>query len=268
MSRRFFIYIFLIILVVVVLFPFFWMFVTSFKPQGTGLSMTIIPEKPTLENFKLVLTQYKFGRYFFNSFVVSTLGGIFSTLFAVLAAYSFAKRRFFFRNGLFFLFLSAMMVPGMMFMIPQFVIVSRLGWINSYKAMVIPHLANVFGLFLLTQFIRGIPNSLIEASRIDGASEIGVIYRVILPLSMPIVATVFLLSFQFNWNNFLWQLIVTTKESMYTVPVGLAMFRSAHEELYTLRMAASSISIFPIVLLFLFTQRYFIQGLTEGAVKG
>lgn len=268
MGKRLFIYIFLIILAIIVLFPFFWMIITSFKPEGTGLSMTIIPENPTLENYKMVLTQYKFGRYFVNSLVVAALGATFSTLFATLAAYSFAKRRFLFKNGLFFLFLSAMMVPGMMFMIPQFVIVSRFGWINTYKAMVIPHLANVFGLFLLTQFMKGIPDSLIEASRIDGASELGVLYRIILPLSMPVVATVFLLSFQFNWNNFLWQLIVTTKESMYTVPVGLAMFRSAHEELYTLRMTASAISIFPIAFLFLFTQRYFIRGMTEGALKG
>lgn len=268
MGKRVIIYMFLLVLAFVVLFPFFWMVITSFKPQGTGLSMAIIPKNPTLENYKLVLTQYRFDRYFLNSLVVAILGATFSSLFAVLAAYAFAKRRFFFKNGLFLLFLSAMMIPGMMFMIPQFVLVARLGWINSYKAMVVPHLANVFGLFLLTQFIRQIPTSLIEASRIDGASEIGVIRRVVLPLSMPIVATVFLLSFQFHWNNFLWQLIVTTKESMYTVPVGLAMFRSAYEELYTLRMAASSISIFPIAMLFLFTQRYFIRGLTEGAVKG
>lgn len=259
---------FLLVLVFITLFPFFWMVITSFKPQGTGLSMTIIPQNPTLENFRLVLTQYKFGRYFLNSFVVAILGATFSTLFAVCAAYAFAKRRFFFKNGLFLLFLSAMMVPGMMFMIPQFVLVARLGWINSYRAMVVPHLANVFGLFLLTQFIRQIPTSLIEAGRIDGASEVGIIKAVVLPLAMPIVATVFLLSFQFHWNNFLWQLIVTTNESMYTVPVGLAMFRTAYEDLHTLRMAASSISIFPIAMLFLFAQRYFIRGLTEGAVKG
>ncbi len=268
MGKRIIIYMFLVVLAFIVLFPFFWMVITSFKPLGMGLSMAIIPKNPTLENFKLVLTQYRFDRYFINSLVVAILGATFSSLFAILAAYAFAKRRFFFKNGLFLLFLSAMMVPGMMFMIPQFVLVARLGWINTYRAMVVPHLANVFGLFLLTQFIRQIPSSLIEASRIDGASEIGVIRRVVLPLSMPIVATVFLLSFQFHWNNFLWQLIVTTKENMYTVPVGLAMFRSAYEELYTLRMAASSISIFPIAILFLFTQRYFIRGLTEGAIKG
>lgn len=252
----------------VVLFPFIWMFITSFKPVGTGLSFNIIPPNPTLENFKRILTQYKFGRYFLNSLIVATIGASVSTLFASLAAYAFAKRNFFFKNGLFLVFLASMMIPGLMYMVPQFAIVNRLRWMNSYQGMIVPHLANAFGLFLLTQYMKTIPQSLIDASRIDGASELGTFRTVIIPLSLPIVATVFLLSFQFNWNNFLWQLIVTTKESMYTVPVGLAMFRSAHEELYTLRMAASCVSIVPIAIIFLFAQRYFIQGMTEGAVKG
>jgi multiple sugar transport system permease protein len=154
-----------------------------------------------------------------------------------------------------------------MYVVPQFAIVKKLGWMNTYRAMVIPHLANVFGLFLLRQYMATIPRSLVDAAKIDGASDWQVYGRIVVPLSLPIVATLFLLTFQFHWSNFLWQLIVTNKESLYTVPVGLAMFKQQHEQLYTLKMAASAVSIVPISVIFVFAQRYFIEGVTQGAVK-
>jgi len=262
------IYILLTLFALFSLFPFFWMIITALKPVGEGLSLSVIPSSITLANFILILTKYNFFRYFLNSLIVAFSAGFFSTLFAFLAGYVFAKRNFTFKNIIMGIFLAAMMVPGMVYLVPQFSIINKLGWMNSYQAMVIPHLANIFGLFLLMQYIRTIPNSLIESARVDGANEITVIKEIILPLTMPIIATVFLLGFQFHWNNFLWQLIVATESSMYTVPVGLAMFRSAHEELYTLKMAAAAVSLVPISIIFLFAQRYFIKGLTEGAVKG
>ena len=265
---RILIYLLLTVVAVFVLFPFFWMIITAFKPEGTALSLSIIPERATLENFYRVITQYSFGRYFVNSIIVASTAAFFSTLFASLAAYSFAKRNFIFKRWLYMIFLSSMMIPGLMYMVPQFALVSKFGWINTYQAMIVPHLANVFGFLLMIQFIRTLPDSLFEAARIDGASEWKIFTRLVVPLSMPIIATLFLLSFQFHWNNFLWQLIVTTKEEMYTVPVGLAMFRSAYEEQYAAKMAASSISIIPIAIVFLFTQRFFIEGMTRGAVKG
>ncbi|RKZ27203.1 carbohydrate ABC transporter permease [bacterium] len=261
-------YILLTVFTFIVLFPFLWMLSTSFKPNPEALSLRFFPKHPTLENFKRIIRDYSFGRYFINSLIVATSAAFFATLFASLASYVFAKKEFPGKRVLFSLFLSSMMVPGLMFMIPQFAIVYRFGWMNTYRAMVVPHLANVFGLFLLTQYMKTLPDSLIEAARIDGASEFQIFLKIILPLSAPVIATVFLLTFQFHWNNFLWQLIVTTSEKMYTVPVGLAMFRSAHEELYSLKMAASTLSIVPIAIIFLFTQRYFIEGLTRGAIKG
>ncbi len=266
--KRIFIYFFLTVFAIIILFPYYWMFITAFKPLAEGLTLSLIPRHPTLSNFIRILTSYNFGRYFLNSLIVAVSAATFSTLFATLAAFAFAKRDFVFKNGLFALFLSTLMIPGLMFMIPQFAIVYKLGWINTYKAMVIPHLANVFGLLLLTQFMKTIPDSLLDAARIDGASPYMIFWKIVVPLSLPIIATVFLLSFQFHWNNFLWQLIVATDEKMYTVPVGLAMFRSAHEELHTLKMAASCISIIPIATLFLFTQRYFVEGILKGALKG
>ena len=278
-------YLLLTVAAVVVLFPFLWMVLTAFKQPGHSLDFRLLPRNPTLSNFREIITRYHFGGYFLNSLIVSTLSAGFSALFASMAAYAFAKKEFIFKEKLYWLLVSSLMIPGMMFMVPQFAIVYRLGGIeflglgrmlqrthlmgiNTYGAMIIPHLANVFGLILMRQFIMTIPSSLTESAAIDGASEGQIFRRIIVPLSLPIIATLFLLSFQFHWGNFLWQLIIVNRESLYTVPVGLAMFKGQYEESYALKMAASCVSIIPISLIFLFAQRTFIEGMTRGAVKG
>lgn len=267
-ARRILVYVGITAAAVVVLFPFFWMIVTALKQPGQAFTPQIFPGNPTLDNFRRVLSDYGFTRYFVNSVIVATSAAFFATLFATLAGYAFAKRGFWGRDRLFGFLLASLMIPGMMYVVPQFAIINRLGWMNTYQAMVVPHLANVFGLFLMRQYMMTIPSELMESARIDGASEWQVFRRIMVPLSVPIIATLFLLTFQFHWNNFLWQLIVTNVERLYTVPVGLAMFKSAHEELYTLKMAGSCISVIPIAVLFFFAQRYFIEGMTMGAVKG
>jgi ABC-type glycerol-3-phosphate transport system permease component len=253
---------------IIVLFPFFWMMITAFKQPGTEFDPGLWPKNPTMDNFKRVLSEFGFVRYFLNSVIVATSAGFFATVFASMAAFAFSFKNFFMRDKIFIILIAAMMVPGLMYVVPQFAIVKKLGWMDTYRAMVIPHLANVFGLFLLRQYMDTIPRSLIDAARIDGASDLQIYGRIVMPLSLPIVATLFLFAFQFHWSNFLWQLIVTNKSSLYTVPVGLAMFKQQHEQLYTLKMAASAISIIPIAVIFLFAQRYFIEGVTKGAVKG
>jgi multiple sugar transport system permease protein len=265
--RRAGVYFGLILAAAVVMFPFVWMVSTAFKTPENAFDLSLIPRPATLANFSRVIFDYGFSRYFLNSLIVAGSAAVVTTFLASLAAYAFAKKRFPLRNTLFAVFLASMMVPGLMYVVPQFAIVARLGWMSTYKAMVIPHLANVFGLFLMRQYLAGIPDDLIDAAHIDGASEARVFFQLILPLSSPVVATLFLLTFQFHWNNFLWQLIVTNDASLYTVPVGLALFKSAHEELYTLKMAGSCFSIIPIALIFLFTQRFFIEGMTKGALK-
>lgn len=267
-ARTVLVYVGLTAAAVVVLFPFFWMVVTAFKEPGQAFSTEFIPRHPTLENFRRVLSDYGFARYFLNSVFVATTAAVFATLFASFAGYVFAKKRFFGRDKIFGFLLASLMIPGMMYVVPQFAIINRLGWMNTYQAMIVPHLANVFGLFLMRQYMMTIPSELLEAAKIDGAGEWQVFRTVMVPLSVPIIATLFLLTFQFHWNNFLWQLIVTNVERLYTVPVGLAMFKSAHEELYTLKMAGSCISVLPIAALFFFAQRYFIEGMTMGALKG
>ena len=252
---------------VVVLFPFVWMLVTAFKQPGHEFDPEFFPRNPTLANFRRVFAEFGFLRYFGNSVVVAALAGVFATLFATMAAYAFSFKKFVLRDKIFAVLLASMMVPGLMYVVPQFAIVKKLGWMNTYRAMIVPHLANVFGLFLLKQYMDTIPRSLTEAAKMDGANDLQTYGRVVVPLSFPVIVTLFLLTFQFHWSNFLWQLIVTNKETLYTVPVGLAMFKQAHEELYTLKMAASAVSIVPISVIFVLAQRYFIEGITKGAVK-
>lgn len=265
--KRFVKYLLITLLLGVFLIPFIWMLLTALRLAGTALSMSISGPY-TLRNLWVVITEFGFGKYFLNSIIIATLSATVSTFLASVGAYAFAKGSFPFKNFLFGLFLSSMMVPGLLYIVPQFVIVYKLRWLNTFQGMIVPHLANVFGLFLLTQFIRQIPDSLLESGRMDGATEFSIFVRIVAPISMPVIATVFLLNFQFHWSNFLWQLIVAQSESMYTIPVGLAMFKGQHEELYTLEMAAASLSVIPIGALFLFAQRYFIQGITKGAIKG
>ena len=186
-----------------------------------------------------------------------------------MAGYVFSKKDFWGKDFLFNMLLATVMVPGMIFMVPQFAIVNKLGWINSYKGMIIPHLANVFGVFLLKQYIDQIPNSLLESAKIDGASEYQIFKTIIVPLTIPIMVTLFLLTFLGQWSNFLWQLIVNTPDSPYlTLPVGLALFKGQYYTRWTLMMAASCFSVLPIAFLFLLAQRFFIEGMTRGAVKG
>lgn len=224
----------------------------------------------TLQNFRAVLynRDFPFARFFFNSLVVATVSAFLTVILCTMGGYVFAKKKFFLKDTLFMLLLSSMMVPGMIFMIPQFTIVSNLGWMNSYQGMIVPHLANVFGLFLLKQHITTIPDSLFEAARIDGASELQVLRIIVFPLSLPVTTTLFLLTFVSQWSNFLWQLIINTADSPFrTLPVGLALFKGQYNIDWELLMAGACFSIIPIAILFLCAQRFFIAGLTQGAVK-
>jgi multiple sugar transport system permease protein len=287
--KNLFLYEALTIGTVIVLFPFFWMLCTSFKPSGQELIINekrpfdVIPMEPTTANFRKVLKldtppgqviddldrQKNFGRYFWNSIQVATIAAFFVTLFAAMAGYVFAKKPLPYKNGIFSIFLATMMIPGMMYMVPQFFMVCKMGLFGTKWAMFLPHLASVFGVFMLKQFMETIPSSLIEAAKIDGASEWQIFRVVIIPLAMPIILTLFLLTFLFHWSNFLWQLIVTDFENplSVTLPVGLALFRGQYTSELGLIMSASCFSIVPIAVLFLFAQRYFIEGMTQGAVK-
>jgi multiple sugar transport system permease protein len=254
--------------------PLAWMIVTALKAPGMGLVLRFIPRDGermyTLSNFSKVLFDKDFPFYLFvrNSAVVAGGTGIITVALCAMAGYGFAKKRFPGRDQLFALLIAVMLVPGIIFMVPQYAIVLKLGWINTWWAMMIPHTANIFGLFLLRQHIRGLPDSFLEAARVDGAGEVRTFLQVVLPLSVPVMITLFLLTFVGQWSNFLWQLIVNTPDSPHlTLPVGLSLFQGQYAVEWERMMAGACFSILPIALLFLVSQRFFIAGLVAGGVK-
>ncbi len=255
---------------VFVLFPFFWMIFIAFKPDEHVFALNFVLQHPLFKNFIDIWTNpsYPFGRFFVNSVIVAVSGGLFTTFFCSLGGYVFAKKNFYLKEQIFWTLLATMMIPGMMFLVPQFAIVTKLGWVNTYSGMIVPHLANVFGIFLMRQYMETIPTSVIESAKIDGANEWQIYYTLIVPLSMTIITMVFLLSFLFHWSNFLWHLVVNTPESdKLTLPIGLALFKGQYTADWAKMMAAACFSIIPIAAIFVFAQKFFIEGLTSGAVK-
>lgn len=248
------------------------------EPSATAYSFEVDRGLParfralyTLENYREVVADesYPFGTFFLNSLVVALGAALLTTLISTLGGYAFATKRFAGRDLLMKVCLASMMVPGMIYMVPQYAVVTKLGWINSYAGMIVPHLANVFGLLLMTNYIRGLPRSLFEAARVDGAGEWHVIRHVLFPLARPAMATLFVLTFMGQWSNFLWQLIVNTPSSAYrTLPVGLALFKGQYDLKTEAMMAAAAFSVVPVTAVFLFTQKQLIAGLTSGSVKG
>jgi len=242
---------------------------TSLKEESEVLRMPPqwIPKDWQWHNYLRAWNVAPFGRYFFNSFVIAITTTIGEVVTCILAAYAFAKMRFFGKNVIFAILLGTLMIPGEMLLIPNYVTITRLGWYNRYEALIIPWLASVFGIFLLRQFFRSIPDELQDAARIDGCSRIRFLWQIVAPLSKPAIMTVALLKFLGSWNAFLWVLIMTSSESMRTVPVGLSLFSSEVGTAYEQLMAASVLAIIPVLILFLFTQKQFIEGVARTGIK-
>jgi len=253
----------------ITLAPFLWMILTSFKSLGEILKSppTLFPTTFHFDNYTRAFDAAPFGRYYLNSIFVSTCVTIGQLVTCSMAAFAFARLKFKGRDVLFFLFLATMMVPGQVTMIPSFMILYWLGWINSYYALIIPGLASAFGTFLLRQFFLTIPRELEEAAYIDGCSRIGVLWRVIVPLAKPALAALAVFTFMGVFNDFLWPLIVINSDSLRTVPLGLAVFRDRYTSEWDKLMAASVAATVPILLVFFFAQKYFIKGITFSGLK-
>lgn len=253
----------------IMLLPFFWMVTTSLKTSSEVMQFPPkwIPSNLQWVNYIKAWNAAPFGYYFFNSFFIAITTTIGELITSVLAAYAFAKMRFFGKNVLFAIMLATLMIPGEMLLVPNYVTITRLGWYNHYQALIIPWLASVFGIFLLRQFFRSIPDELLDAARIDGCSRFRFLWRIVVPLSKPAIMTVALLKFIGSWNAFLWVLIMTSTPQMRTVPVGLTYFSSDIGTVYEQLMAAAVLAIVPILILFFFTQKQFIQGVARTGIK-
>ena len=254
--------------------PFLWMVTTSLKEPGQVFSFQKnwweewIPTTFVWRNYLNPWKVVPFARFYFNSIFIAVCVTIAQVGTSAMAAYAFARLRFPGREKMFFGYLSTMMVPGAVTMIPVFILLRYLGWIDSYKALILPAAFTAYGTFMLRQFFLTLPTDLEDAAKIDGCSYLGIFWRIILPLSKPALATLTTFTFMGTWMNFMWPLIVLNSHEKFTLPVGLAYFQSLHHTDWTLLMAASVMMIVPILLVFIFNQRFFVEGIKLTGIKG
>jgi multiple sugar transport system permease protein len=269
MSRRVLLYAGLVLTVAVILLPVLWMLFASVKPEPdiTGDPGQLFPKHLTLGNYRDVTHQIPFARQFLNSVIFAGGITIFSLLFNSMTAFALARLDFPGRRVLFVAIILFLMIPYQVTLIPVYQLVAKLGLINTFPGMIIPRATNAFGIFFLRQFFLGIPRSLDEAARIDGAGDWRIYARIVLPLSKPALLTIALFDFMFNWNDLLWPLIFTTSTKMETLPAGLALFMGQHISQYGVVMAGATLTTLPIVVAFLFVQRKFIQGIATTGLK-
>lgn len=255
---------------VLVAFPLLWMVSVSFMPRGMASTYPppLWPSSPTLDNYRELFTRHAALGYMLNSAVVATLATAISLVLNTLAGYAFAKLRFRGREALFRLLLGALVIPGQVTMIPLFAMVKSMGLVSTYGGVVIPMMTSVFGIFLIRQYALSLPDELLEAARIDGASEWRIFRSIVVPLLAPILITLGILTFLATWNDFMWPLIVLTEQKMHTLPVALAGLSREHVQDNELMMAGAVITVVPVLVLFLALQRYYIAGILAGSVKG
>ncbi|MFF7791283.1 ABC transporter permease subunit [Streptomyces sp. NPDC007991] len=252
------------------LMPFVWMLLSSFKTQGELLRDPSgwLPKSPTLSNYTAWLGDLHIGHYFLNSLIVAFVTVLGNLLFCSMIGYALAKLDFPGKRLLFALVMITLMVPGVVTFVPLFVMVAKLQLVNTYAALILPYLATPLGVFLMRQFMLGIPDSLLEAARIDGAGHVRTFVRIVLPLCGPPLATLAILTFLSSWNNFLWPLVASQSEDKYTLPVALALYSQGQNAThYGLLLAGSVLVIAPIVALFVALQRFFVQGVATVGIK-
>jgi multiple sugar transport system permease protein len=277
-------YLVLIAVAIICAAPFVWMLSASFEPLGQIFSWPPhwVPSHPTLHNYTAFMSSgSNIGRWFVNSLLVAGSITILQTFLGALAAYAFAKRRFPGRDLIFYLFLGTMMFPGAVLFIPNYIVLKDIplfggndllgqgghGWLNTYWGLIVPSVVSAFAIFLLRQYMKTIPDDLLDAARMDGGSELWIFWRVVMPLSRPALAAVAIFTFGFFWQDYLWPLIVINSPSLYTLPLGLGQFSQQNRTVWDLLMAGSVISLAPVIVVFLVFQRHFIQGIATSGMK-
>ncbi len=261
----------LILVAIVALWPMYWLYITAFTPTQDTVKTPpdLIPIHASLANFSRLFTQAKdYWRWALNSLLISLTITAFHLVFDTMAGYAFAKKRFPGRNFFFWLILSTLMIPSHVTLVPLYVVARQLHLINNILAVILPGTADVFGIFLMRQYIQTLPSELEEAARMDGCTEPGVFWRVIVPLSKPALGALAIFSFVRYWNDFLWPLIVLQKSQHYTLPVGVASLQGEFRTDFGLIFAGAALAALPMIVFFLIFQRYFIEGVRMGAVKG
>jgi multiple sugar transport system permease protein len=254
---------------VAILLPFIWMLSTSFRTQADfdSYPLSLIPSTLTIQNYLNIWSQIPFGRQLLNTLIYAGTVTVFSVAFDSMAGYAFARFDFPGKNILFIVVLATLMVPIQVTFIPLYSMLVNLGWINTFQGLIIPRVADAFGIFFFRQFFIGLPKDLEDAARIDGAGEFRIYARIMLPLAGPAVLTIALFNLIANWNDLLWPLMVTTSTDMQTLPAGLALFRGQHVSDYGLLMAGSVLALLPMIVAFFLIQRRFIEGIATSGLK-
>lgn len=270
---KLFLIIALTIFAALVIMPFAWMVSTSIKPDLRSVYQfppIWIPNPIAFQNYAIAWESAPFDRYLFNSVLVATVSVGLQLINGCLGAYAFARLNFPFKNVLFLLFLAVLMVPGEVTVVPNYITFARLDWLDTYWALIVPFAATAFGTFLIRQSFMQIPNDLVDAAVVDGATHFGILRYIMIPLSIPTILTFALLNFSWRWNDYFWPLIMTNSDVMRTLPIGVVAMRAGPEggTNWHYMMAATVLVLLPLLVLFMFTQRYFVEGISRTGLKG
>ncbi len=262
-------YTLLILILATTLFPLYIMFATSVKPEGNILPTwdSLIPKRATFKNYVDVWRSANFDRYFLNSVIVTLSVTILNIVLDSMVAYALSRKGFRGSNLILMIIIATMMIPAQVLMIPLFILIKKIGFYNTYWALILPFSVQGFGIFLMKQYFDGLPKSLDEAAMIDGAGDFKILFKVLFPISRPAIAVLGINTFLTTWNSFVYPLIFTNTDNMRTLPIGIAYFNTIHGIDYVHLMAGSSIATIPVIAVFLAFQKQIISGLTRGAVK-
>lgn len=261
----------LLLCVLVIGLPIYWMVIASVKVSSEIYQFppTWIPRTPTLANYPAAWNSAPFGRYYVNTLITTIFGSGFEIFFAVTSAYAFAFLRFPKKDWIFLMLLAALMVPGQVTILPNYLTIADLGWINTYQGIIIPGASVAYGTFLLRQYYRTLPLDILDAARVDGAGHMRTLWTIVVPLAKPAIISFGLLSVVSKWNDFLWPLIVTNSKDMRVLPIGIYWLLVEEGVIeWGLVMAGAMFVVLPVLLVFLYAQRYIVEGIAAGAVKG
>lgn len=252
------------------LFPLLWMLSVSFMPAGAASTLPppLLPDTPTLANYRELFLRAGMLRYLMNSLLLAAVVTLCSLVFNTMAGYAFAKLKFAGRERLFKTLIGTLVIPGQVAMMPLFLLLKHMGLVNTYGGVIVPAMAGIFGIYLVRQYARTIPDELIEAARVDGAGEFHIFVTIVVPLLRPVLASLAIFTFLGCWNDFMWPLIVLADAELQTLPVALASLSREHVQDNEMMMAGSVVTVLPVLVLFLALQKHYLQGLLLGSIKG
>lgn len=256
--------------IAITVFPFLWMVLTSFKtlPESMKIPPTIFPHALNLQSYKYVFDVLPFAKVYLNTIIVTLLTVLFQVLFCTMAAYGFARIKFPFKNVIFIVLLSILMVPGQIFLIPQYLIIQKMGLLNTLPGLFLPNLFSAFGTFLLRQFFMSLPKELEEAALLDGCNRFQIFGKIMFPLVKPGVVALVIFTAKFAWNDFMWPLIVNTDPEKMTLAPALSLLQGQYTTNFPVQMAGAVLSVIPMIILFIIFQKQFIEGVAQSGIKG